>query len=299
MKILVSGSSGFIGSALVEFLKHQGHSVIRLVRYQSAVGNNLVFWDPNEGTIESERLTNIDAVVHLAGENIASGRWNEQRKARIRDSRINGTRLISETVARLQPMPEVLVSASASGYYGSRGGEILTEESSPGSDFLAEVSVEWEAATKPASDAGIRVVNMRSGLALHPKGGPLQKMLPAFRLGAGGKLGDGKHYMSWLTLNDTVRAIHHILNTETLVGPTIIATPNPVTNAEFTKTLGRAISRPTIFLVPRFMLRMMFGEIADTLLASTRIQPTKLMESGFEFDQPELEGALTELFRKK
>ena len=183
-------------------------------------------------------------------------------------------------------------------FLGNRGDEVLREDSGPGSDFLAGVTVEWEAATRPASDAGVRVVNIRSGLVLDPAGGPLKKMLPAFRLGAGGRLGDGRHYVSWMTLNDAVRAVHHILNTDALVGPTNIATPNPVTNAQFTKALGRAVSRPTIFPAPRFMLRLMFGEIADTLLASARLQPTKLLESGFEFHQPELGDALREMLGK-
>ena len=298
MNILVTGSSGFVGSAIVEYLKSRDQSVIRLVRDERIKGHDIAHWDPERGTIESERLVDIDAVVHLAGENLASGRWNAQRKARIRDSRVNGTVLLSETIAGLRPLPKVFLSASASGYYGDRNDEVLTEDSGSGDDFLANVVIEWESATKSASDVGIRVVTMRSGLVLHPDGGALKKMLPAYKLGIGGRLGDGMHYMPWITLHDMTRAILHILENDALVGPTIVATPNPVTNTEFTKSLGRAISRPTIFPMPRFMLRLIFGEIADTLLASARMEPTKLLNSGFEFDHPELGDALREIFSK-
>jgi uncharacterized protein (TIGR01777 family) len=268
------------------------------VRDERIKGHDIAHWDPERGTIESERLVDIDAVVHLAGENLASGRWNTQRKARIRDSRVNGTLLLSETIAGLRPLPKVFLSASASGYYGDRNDEVLTEDSGSGDDFLANVVIEWESATKSASDVGIRVVTMRSGLVLHPDGGALKKMLPAFKLGIAGRLGDGMHYMPWITLHDMTRAILHILENDALVGPTIVATPNPVTNTEFTKSLGRAISRPTIFPMPRFILRLIFGEIADTVLASARMEPTKLLNSGFEFDHPELGDALREILSK-
>jgi len=223
VNILVTGSSGFVGSAIVEYLKSRDQSVIRLVRDERIKGHDIAHWDPERGTIESERLVDIDAVVHLAGENLASGRWNTQRKARIRDSRVNGTLLLSETIAGLRPLPKVFLSASASGYYGDRNDEVLTEDSGSGDDFLANVVIEWESATKSASDVGIRVVTMRAGLVLHPDGGALKRMLPPFKLGIGGRLGDGMHYMPWITLHDMTRAILHILENDALVGPTTVA----------------------------------------------------------------------------
>ena len=231
-------------------------------------------------------------MVHLAGENITAKRWSAKQKTRLLDSRVKGTRLLSETLAQSSSPPKVLASASAYGYYGDRGGEVLTEESGPGSDFLAELTQEWEAASEPAAKAGIRVINLRSGLVFGPNGGALAKMLPAFKMGVGGKLGNGKQYVSWISLEDWVRAVLFALNTDTLKGPINVATPNPVTNVEFTKTVGRVLSRPTFFTVPAFALRIVFGEVADTLLASGRVEPTKLLASEFEFHHPDLESAL-------
>jgi uncharacterized protein (TIGR01777 family) len=256
-------------------------------------------WDPAEGQIESSGLEGLDAVVHLAGENIAAGRWTAEQKAKIRDSRIKGTELLCSTLARLARPPKVLVSASAVGYYGDRGAESLREESPPGSGFLAEVSRQWEAATEATARMEIRVALPRFGVVLSPAGGALAKMLPPFRMGAGGKLGSGKQYMSWVALDDAVGAIHQMLSDGALRGPVNVVAPNPVTNLEFTKTLGRVLSRPTVASVPSFAARLVFGEMADALLlASTRVEPAKLQNAGYRFRYPELEGALRHLLGK-
>lgn len=292
MKILVTGSTGFIGSALVPFLIREGHSVTCLVRPQTRLANGHVRWDPEAGEIDAGRLAGTEAAVHLAGESLASGRWTAQRKRRMLDSRVRGTRLLTETLARLDPSPGVLVAASAVGYYGDRGEEVLQEESGPGSAFLADLVRQWEAATEAASQAGIRVVNLRSGLVLGPRG-PLARMALPFRLGLGGKLGSGAQLWSWVSLEDAVRAIHHALTTEALQGPVNMAAPGVVTNAQFTQILGRVLSRPTLFPVPAFVLRLVFGEMADeALLASARMDSARLLDSGFEFHHPQLEGAL-------
>jgi uncharacterized protein (TIGR01777 family) len=244
------------------------------------------------GTIDASALEGVDAVVHLAGENIAQ-RWTSSQKAKIRDSRIKGTQLLCETLARLSSPPKVLVSASAIGYYGDRGEQILTEDSPLGRGFLAEVCRGWEAATEPARQRGLRVVPLRFGVVLSPAGGALAKMLPPFRLGLGGMVGSGRQYMSWIALDDVVGAIQHAIVTDTLQGPTNAVAPQAVTNQEFTKTLGKALGRPTVFPLPAFAARLMFGEMADELLlASTRVQPAKLLGSGYRFRYPELEDAL-------
>ncbi|MCH7744674.1 MAG: TIGR01777 family protein [Chloroflexi bacterium] len=298
MNILVTGSSGFIGSALVPLLVEEGHSIVRLVRRQPSPGSHEVRWNPETGSIDADALTGIDAAVHLAGENLADKRWTPMQKARIRDSRVNGTRLLAETLARLEPRPKVLVSASAVGYYGDRGDEILIEDSRPGADFLAEATEAWEAAAQPAARAGIRVVNLRSAMTLYPTGGPLKRMLPPFRMGLGGKLGSGRQFMSWVSLQDSVRVFHHALITDSLEGPVNVTSPSAITNAEFTKALGRALSRPAPFTVPPFVLRIMFGEVADALLGSARMDPAKLLATGFVFQHIELESALREMLQK-
>jgi uncharacterized protein len=302
MKVLVTGSSGLIGSALVRSLTSEGHNVLRLVRPESRSsqsGVSEIRWDPAAGEIESSGLEGLEAVVHLAGESIAAGRWTAAQKAKIRDSRIKGTDLLCNTLARLAHPPKVMVSASAIGYYGDRGAESLREESPPGSGFLAEVSRQWEAATAAAAQKGVRVVIPRFGMVLSPAGGALAKMLPPFRMGAGGKLGSGKQYMSWVALDDAVGAIYHTLTGNTLRGPVNVVAPNSVTNLEFTKTLGRVLSRPTLVPVPAFAARLAFGEMADALLlASTRVEPAKLLNTGYRFLYPELEGALRHLLGK-
>jgi uncharacterized protein len=295
MNILVTGASGLIGSTLVPFLTTSGHSVTRLVRSQPKPGERAVHWEPMTGTIDVHALAGVEAVVHLAGENIA-GRWTAAKKVKIRDSRVKGTQVLCEALNRLAPPPKVLVSASAIGYYGDRGEEILTEESAPGRGFLAEVCRAWEGATEPARQKGIRVVNLRMGIVLSPAGGALAKILPPFRAGLGGVLGNGRQYMSWIALDDAVGAIHHAIVTDSLQGPTNAVAPQAVTNQEFTKTLGKVLGRPTVVPLPAFAARLMFGEMADELLlASARVQPAKLLASGYSFRYPELEGALRHL----
>jgi len=299
MKILVAGSTGLIGSALVPFLTDQGHDVIRLVRRTPSPSEAEIQWDPAADTVDKSSLEGIEAVVHLAGEGIATGRWTAKKKARIRDSRVHGTRFLCESIAGMAQPPKVLVCASAIGYYGDRGDEVLREESPAGSGFLADVCREWEKATEPASQRGIRVVNLRIGVVLSPKGGALAKMLTPFKMGVGGKLGNGKQYMSWIALDDIVGAIGHALTIDTLQGAVNGVAPHPVTNTEFTKTLGRVLSRPTICPMPKFAVRLLFGEMGDALLlASNRVEPARLQAASYEFRYPNLEGALRHLVGK-
>ncbi len=298
MKILVTGSTGLIGSTLVPALTSKGHGVIRLVRSTPKSGAAEVRWNPEQNYIDTAGLEGLDAVVHLAGENIAEGRWTDERKRRIRDSRVNGTRLLSEALAGLAAPPKAVLSASAIGYYGDRGEEILREDSAPGTDFLAGVCREWEAAARPAAQKGMRVVNLRFGVVLSKDGGALAKMLPPFQLGAGGKFGSGKQYMSWVALDDVVGVVDYALNNESLSGPVNVVAPHPVTNLEFTKTLGQVLSRPTLFPVPAFAARLVFGEMADALLlGSARVEPARLKVSGYTFQYPELKSALRHLIK--
>lgn len=296
MKILITGSTGLIGSALASSLTSGGHTVRRLLRSSRQAAGSDAVWDPSAGTLDPQALEGMDAVVHLAGENIAGGRWNSRRKAKIRDSRVNGTRLLSETLSRLSSPPAVCVCASAIGYYGNRGDTILNEGSPAGSGFLPDVCREWEAATVAALQKGIRVINLRTGIVLSPAGGALAKMLPPFKMGVGGKVGDGKQFMSWIALDDVVGAIEHALTNKRFTGPVNAVSPNPVTNLQFTRTLGSVLRRPTIFPMPALAARMAFGEMADALLlSSTRVQPARLIGSGFQFRYPSLESALRHL----
>jgi uncharacterized protein (TIGR01777 family) len=252
-----------------------------------------ICWDPATGWIDAGELEGVDAVVHLAGENLGSHRWNETFKREIRDSRVLGTRLLAEALAALAKKPGVLCCASAIGFYGDRGNEVLTESSPPGTGFLAEVCQAWEAATTPAGDAGIRVVHLRSGVVLSRAGGALAKMLPPFKLGAGGVIGGGRQYWSWIALDDLVRVIEFVLQRTELAGPVNTVAPHPVTNREFTETLGRVLGRPTILPMPAFAARLALGEMADEmLLASARVEPHVLLRAGFEFQFPQLETAL-------
>jgi uncharacterized protein (TIGR01777 family) len=299
MKVLVSGSSGLVGSALVPFLTGGGHQVVRLVRSEPGPEASEVCWDPETGSIDRAGLKGVDAAVHLAGESIAAGRWTAARKARILESRVKGTRLLAETLAELEQPPKALVSASAVGYYGDRGEETLREESGSGSAFLSEVCRQWEAATEPAAAAGIRVVNLRFGVILASAGGALPRLLTPFRLGVGGTLGSGKQFMSWVALDDVVGSILHALTTEALRGPVNAVGPQAVTNREFTKALGRALGRPTLFPMPACAARLAFGEMAaELLLASQRVEPAKLLASGYLFRFPDLEAALRHLLGK-
>jgi len=293
MKILVSGAHGLVGKALSTALTKDGHKIVSLVRHNRAMGKSEIEWHPNQGLIDAEHIEGFDAVVHLAGESIASGRWNEHKKTAIRESRVKGTTLLSQSLARLSRPPTTFICASAIGYYGNRGEEVLTENSAPGNEFLSEVCVAWEKASAAAAEAGIRTVNARFGIILDANGGALQKMVTPFRMGIGGKVGDGKQWMSWIALEDVVGGLRFVLENSSLNGPVNFVAPNPVTNAEFTKTLGDVLSRPTIFPVPAFAVRLAFGEMADALLlASQKVAPTRLLESGFRFEYSELKSAL-------
>jgi uncharacterized protein (TIGR01777 family) len=303
MKIIVTGSTGLIGRALVRSLLAEGHSVTRLVRGDTqtfrAPGTSAVRWDPDAGTLDAKALEGHDAAVHLAGESVAEGSWTEEKKARIRDSRVKGTRLVAGAVAALREKPKVLVSASATGFYGSRGEEVLTESSASGGDFLSEVCREWEKATLPASEAGIRVVNLRIGVVLSGEGGALPKMLTPFRLGVGGRVGGGRQYMSWVDLEDVVGIIKHAINNESVRGPVNTVAPTPVTNSQFTKALGKVLGRPTFFTIPEFAVRLAFGEMGETLLlGSQRVEPARLSASGYQFAYPNLEDSLRHVLKK-
>ena len=292
MKILISGSHGLVGTALVKSLEINGHEIFRLVRHAPG-SDSEIEWSPDRYSIALARLEGFDAVIHLAGESIASGRWDEEKKRKIRESRVKGTKLLSDALANLARPPKTLISASAIGFYGNRGDELLTENSRSGDDFLAGVCVEWENATAHAAEKGIRVVNTRFGIILDSQGGALAKMLTPFRMGVGGQIGSGTQWMSWIALDDVVAAIKHVLVGETAKGPVNFVAPKPVQNAEFTKTLGRVLSRPTIFPIPAFGVRLMFGEMGDALLLSSqRVEPKKLNEAGYQFSYPVLGEAL-------
>jgi len=291
VNIAISGSHGFIGSALVTALAGAGHRIIPLIRGRSAVEGGIA-WSSEAAYVDTAKLAGIDAVVHLAGEPIP-GRWTPKKKARILESRFQGTRLLAEAVSHLAKPPKVFVCASAIGYYGDRGEEILREESPSGGGFLAQVCRAWEAATEPAAKKEIRVVNLRIGIVLGAGGGALAQMLTPFRMGVGGRIGSGKQWMSWIALDDLVGVIQHVLTTANLQGPVNAVAPNAVTNAEFTRTLGKVLSRPTIFPLPAFVVKLAFGQMGEeALLGSQRVEPARLKASSYQFRFPELEGAL-------
>jgi uncharacterized protein (TIGR01777 family) len=297
MNIVVSGSHGLVGSSLLFYMISKGHQLKSLVR-QTPTHPSQIYWNPPEQGPEPHLLEGIDTVVHLAGEGIASGRWTESKKRAIRDSRVLGTRVLAETLASLTKPPKVFVCASAIGYYGDQGTDSLTEQSPIGQGFLAEVCKAWEAATAPMTQKGIRVVHLRFGIILSPKGGALAQMLLPFKMGVGGRLGSGSQYMSWIALDDALGAIAFALDTASVIGPVNVVAPNPVTNAEFTKTLGQVLHRPTVFPMPAFAARLAFGEMADALLlSSTRVQPAALSQAGYHFQYPKLEDALQHLLR--
>lgn len=294
MKIIISGASGLIGTALEQRLTAQGHEVVRLVRRAGRPQD--ILWDVEKGVAEPSRLNNCQVIVHLAGESIAEGRWTEEKKKRIRDSRVLGTARLSRNLAQLEAPPPIFVNGSAIGFYGDRGASTITEESSAGTGFLAEVCQEWEAAAQPAIDAGLRVAHLRTGIVLSPKGGALAKMLLPFKFGVGGKIGDGTQYMSWIALEDLLSAIEHIITHDSLRGPVNGTAPNPATNAELTEKLGAALHRPTFFSVPAFAARLAFGEMADeALLGGAKVLPARLLASGFQFKYPELASTLKHL----
>ncbi len=299
MRILITGSSGLIGSELVPVFRAAGHSVTRLVRRPAHEGGKEIAWDPSERKLDPAALDDFEAVIHLAGENLAARRWSSEFKAKILDSRTQSTSLLASTLARLKHPPKVLVSSSAVGVYGNRGDETLDESSAAGTGFLADVCRAWEGATEVAAAKGIRVVNLRTGFVLSASGGGLAKMLTPFKLGLGGRLGSGNQYLSWIDLTDLVEVFNHALTHETLRGPVNATAPNPVTNAEFTRTLGRVLGLPTIFPVPAFAARLAFGEMADEiLLAGQRVLPAKLRDAKFSFRFPELVLALRHVLGK-
>jgi len=291
-RIAVTGASGLVGTALTAFLQAAGHTVVPVVRRAPREGE--IGWDPAAGRLASHDLEGVHAVVHLAGANLAGRRWSAAYKRELWDSRIDGTRLLAETLSQLATPPSVLVSASAVGYYGNRGDEILTEESGPGTGFLAELCCAWEGATAPAAAAGVRVVHLRSGMILSPAGGVLAKMLPAFCAGIGGRLGDGRQWVSWISLDDALGAIYWALADIDLSGGVNATGPEPVTNRTLTATLGRVLRRPTLGPpLPAVALRMAFGEMADeTALASNRVLPEVLTAAGYPFRHGTVETAL-------
>ncbi len=296
MRVLITGASGLIGSALMSELRTAGHEPVALVRRPPRNANELR-WDPG-GAIDGSNFNSADAVVHLAGENVGAGRWNEQRKSRILNSRVQGTQTIAASMARANPKPRVLVSASANGIYGETGDKVVTEAEPSGSTFLSEVGRQWEQATGAASEAGIRTVLLRTGIVLNKKGGALPRMLPPFRMGVGGRIGDGRQWMSWITLEDEIRLIMHAIMNESIRGPVNAVAPNPVTNLEFTRVLGSVLHRPTLFPLPAFVVRAAFGQMGEELLlASNRALPKAALDSGFRFRHPELRGALEDVLK--
>lgn len=306
MRILVSGSTGFLGTALVETLEGQGHAIARLLRPGTSLknaaggrGQTAVSWDPVAGQFDAAAADGAEALIHLAGASIAEGGWNASRKELLRTSRIAATRHLIGALAKLQRPPRVIVAASAIGYYGNRGDETLTEASAPGSDFLAGLCREWEAETARGTEFGARVVSLRFGIILAAQGGALPRMALPFKLGAGGRLGGGRQWMSWLTLTEVIGIIQFALAHSALTGPVNAVTPNPVRNGEFTGVLAKALHRPALFPAPAFALRLALGEMADALLlVSQRVIPSKLVDSGYAFLQPSLASALAEVFRK-
>jgi uncharacterized protein len=294
-RILISGVSGPIGAALLPSLKQRGHKVVRLVR-GAAMSNDEISWDPAK-PIAPESVSAFDAVIHLAGETIV-GRWSAAKKKRILESRSVGTRNLAEALAKAPKRPRTFISASAIGYYGNRGEELLREDSSSGQDFLSEVCRQWEGATEPARQSGIRTASMRFGVILSTEGGALRQMLLPFRLGLGGRIGDGRQWWSWIHVNDVGGAIYHVMKTDLVHGPVNVVAPRPVRNAEFTQALARVLHRPAMFPVPAFAARLAFGEMADELLlASQRVEPAKLVASGYPFQHSDLHNALQEILR--
>ena len=291
MKVAVTGSSGLIGSSLVSFLSEKSVTVSKILRENTK--DDDISWKPEDGDWDSAFTGGVDGIVHLAGENIASGKWTRKKKEKIRNSRIEGTTRLCEHILKLPTPPSVLVCASAIGYYGNRGVEFLNEGSSRGSGFLPDVCLGWEEAAESVSKAGIRVVNVRFGIVLSKDGGALAKMMTPFKIGMGGKIGSGTQYMSWVAMDDVTGAIYHTLTTDSLKGPVNVTAPNPVTNKEFTSTLGEVLKRPAVVPIPAFAAKLAFGEMAnDLLLASTKVAPKRLSDSGYKFQYPELENAL-------
>ena len=297
MKIAITGSKGLIGSALVPHLRSEGHEVVRVVRGEPDTGD--VLWNPGEGTLEIDKLRGVDAVVHLAGAGVGDHLWSARYKETILSSRVDGTSTLAEAHSRMSNPPSVLVSASAVGYYGSRGDELLTETSGPGSGFLADVCGRWEAAASAVSEAGIRLVVVRTGVVLSGAGGALKRQLPVFRLGAGARLGRGSQQLSWITRRDVAGAVSHLLRGDDLTGPFNVTAPRPVSNATFTRAFGHALHRPAVLAVPEMVLRVVVGAemTSEFLLASQRAVPERLLKSGFTFADEELADGLETALR--
>lgn len=298
-RILISGASGFIGGALIPSLESSGAEITRLSRSKSGANTTTktVPWDPTK-PIAPESISGFDAVIHLAGESIV-GRWTASKKGKIRDSRVVATRNLAQAIAQAKDKPKVFICSSAIGYYGDRGDELLNESSNPGTGFLPDVCREWEAATQPAAAASIRTVQIRTGIVLSSKGGALAKMLTPFKMGVGGRIGSGRQWMSWIDIEDMIGGILHVLNSDSLRGPVNMVAPKPVTNSEFTKTLAAALSRPAIFPMPAFAVKLAFGEMGETvLLGSQRVDPAQLLHSGYQFRFNDLQGSLENLLRR-
>ena len=298
MNILISGSTGLIGRALSKHLTKQGHTVYPLHRNPKT--KELHYWRPEENLIHLDETIKIDSVIHLAGENIADSRWTKDKKNKIVNSRVHGTRLLAEHIASLKSPPSLFISASAIGYYGDTGSNLVNESSNRGSGFLSDISVAWEAATLAVEEANIRTIHLRTGVVLSPEDGVLKKMLLPFKLGLGGIIGNGQQYMSWISVNDIVKIIERMINDEKLSGPYNLVAPQAVTNHTFTKALGHTLHRPTIFPLPAFIARLMFGEMADALLlSSSRVSANRLTAIGYEFIDDEINKTLSHLLNNK
>lgn len=296
LHILMSGASGVVGSSLIPFFTTGGHRVTRLVRKKPLQNENERFWDPQKGILDIGDADNFDVVIHLSGESIGQGRWSPNKKKKIIDSRNMTTSLIANSIAKLKKPPQAFLCASAIGYYGDRGDEVMTEENECGADFISNVCSQWENAAIPAQKKGIRVVFLRIGVVLSPVGGALQRLLPSFNIGLGGKVGSGRQYMSWISMDDLIGTVYHAINDDNLSGPVNIVAPAPVSNLELVRTLGKVISRPAIFTIPAWLIKLVFGEMGqEILLASTRVKPEKITAAGYQFRHPELEGALRHL----
>ena len=299
LNILISGASGLVGSVLMPFLTTGGHRVMQLVRRHPNEKKGEIYWDPAAGKLDLGDANKIDAVIHLSGENIGEGRWSPQKKRRIIDSRVDTTRLIAKTIAGMKTPPKVFLCASAIGYYGDRGDVLCDESDGPGRDFISDVCHQWETSTGAAARAGIRTVHLRIGIVLSPRGGALGKLLPPFRMGIGGKIGSGRQYMSWISIDDAVEAIHHAMCDERIAGPVNLVSPHPATNLEFSRTLAAVLSRPAYFTVPKTAIDLVFGEMGrETILSSTRVRPGILTTAGYIYRHPDLETALRHLLGK-
>ena len=291
MKAALTGASGLLGPRLIESLRADGHETLRLVRRVPTAPDE-VRWDPRSGEVDLDGLSGADAIIHLAGANLGGRPWTPAYKREVMDSRVMGTSAIAQAVAGMQPRPRVLLSMSGVGYYGNQGDRLLDETDRPGENYIAQIAQRWEAQTAPAADAGTRVVQLRTGVVVSGRGGALGRLLPLFRLGLGGRVGTGKQYWSWISLTDYVRAVRFLLDREDISGPVNVCAPEPVTNAELTRTIAKVVHRPAVFAVPGFALRLPLRDFAEDLLGGQRVAPRRLLDAGFEFDHTTFEPAL-------